>query len=278
MKKKKICFVILGLFVLFCCSACKGNITRDIRHAGFSVGGTFNCSRFYPKDDEDVAYEKIMYFTGNHVINTNGKIYELSLGQKYANNENCKEADTGLTVKAIYDNKIIKATDNKYYYLESSNNVSSYSNVPVTDNSYGIYDLLLKENDVVKAVTADSSSGLYYVLKSDGNIYSYTISRQSHNDPLYITSIMIVYDKNDYGSRIIDFGYAGDSLNTFIRTEEKIYRMRIMNSDVCGKYADVKCEYQLVEDEIFNTYKDVIISFNGSSLITNYKQIFNVAS
>jgi len=35
--KKLFCLVVLGGFLLIC-SGCQGNITRDIRHAGFSMG------------------------------------------------------------------------------------------------------------------------------------------------------------------------------------------------------------------------------------------------
>lgn len=278
MKMKKMKFVVLAVLILVCCSACNGTITREIRHAGFSMGDTFTCDNFYPKEKEDTNYEKIKYFTGSHLINSEGKIYELSLGQKFANNQNCKLSDTNIVVKAIFDDKIVKGTDNKYYYLVGSNDVPSYSVIPETDNSYLIYDLLLKADDVIKVITANSSTGLYYVLKDDGNIYGYTISKKDYNSLPAVTSTTVAYSKNDYGAKIIDFNYAGESLNTFLRTDEKIFRMKITNSEECNKYADIKCNFQMLEDEIFNTYKDVIISYNGNTLITNYKQMFTVAS
>lgn len=275
---KKIKFVILAVLVLVCCSACNGTITREIRHAGFTMGDTFTCDNFYPKEKEDTNYEKIKYFTGSHLINSEGKIYELSIGQKFANDQNCKVSDTNIVVKAIFDDKIVKGTDNKYYYLVGSNDVPSYSVIPETDNSYLIYDLLLKADDVIKVITANSSTGLYYVLKDDGNIYGYTISKKDYNSLPTVTSTTVAYSKNDYGAKIIDFNYAGESLNTFLRTDDKIFRMKITNSEECNKYADIKCNFQMLEDEIFNTYKDVIISYNGNTLITNYKQMFTVAS
>lgn len=274
---KKIRLLVLAGLILFCCSACNGNITRDIRHAGFSMGDTLVCDNFFPKDKEDTNYEKIRYFTGSHIINSEGKIYELSLGQKFANDQNCKVSDTNVMVKAIFDDMIIKGTDNKYYYLIGSNDVPNYSLIPETDNSYMIYDLLLKDEGVIKVITANSSTGLYYVLKDDGNIHGYTISKKDYNSLPTVTSVSVVYSKNDYGSKIIDFNYAGNSLNTFLRTDEKVYRMKITNNEKCSKYADVNCEYKMVEDEVFSTYKDVIISYNGNTLITNYKQMFTVA-
>ncbi len=275
--KKKI-YLLVFCCVTLLCSGCQGNITRDIRHAGFSMGDKFICSKFYPADKEDTNYEKIKYFIGSHIITDDGKIYELSLGQKFSNDENCREAKTPLVVKAIYDNKIVKGMDNQYYYLIASNDVVAYSLVPLTDNSYQIYDLLLKDESVIKVITANSSTGLYYVLKNDGNVYGYTISQANYNTPPAITSVTVVYNKNDYGSLIVDFNYAGETLNTFIKTEDKVYRMKITNSEKCNKYADVKCEFKMLEDEIFNKYKDVIISYNGNTLITNYEQMFNVAN
>ena len=266
------------LFAFFLCTGCNGTVTRDIRHAGFSVGGTFVCDNFYPKDEEDTSYERIRYFTGVHLVNTEGKIYELSIGKTYANKQNCKEAETSLKLKAIMDDKIMKATDNKYYYLVGQNNVSSYSEIPETDNSYMIYDLLLKDEDIVKVVTADNSVGLYYVLKTDGNIYGIVISKADRNSPPAITSTQIVYNKMDYGASILDFNYAGDSLQTFVRTEERVFRMRVTNYDECSKYADIPCRYAISEDQLIIDYRDRIIAFNGSTLITDYKQMFSVVN
>lgn len=276
--KKHLKIFLIGIIVLGGCSGCTGNITRDIRHAGFSIGDTFKCKYFFPADKDDTSYKKIQYLTGNHIISTEGKLYEVSLGQKYSNDQNCKEADTQLVVKAIFDSNIIKATDNKYYYIVGQNDVKSYSEITEADNSYLIYDLLLKADDIVKVITADSSNGIYYVLRTDGNVYSYTVSRTDRNSPPAITSTSIVYSKNDYGSTIIDFNYAGESIATFVKTNEKVFRMRVTNSSECGKYADVQCTYSMQEDETLATYKDNIIAYNGSTLITDYNQIFNAAS
>lgn len=279
MKRKNIFKVMfMAFFIVITCSACNGTVTRDIRHAGFSVGGEFTCDKFYPKDKNDTSYEKIKYFINSHLINTDGKIYELSLGQVYANKQNCKEADTSITVKAIFDNKIIKGTDNRYYYLMAQNNVAAYSEIPTTDNSYALYDMLLKDDDVVKVVTAESNTGTYYILKTDGNVYSKVINAKN-NAGLQLVSTQVVFDKSNYGgSNIIDFNYAGDSLGTFVKTEGSVYRMRITNLDTCSKYADVKCEFAMQEDPIFEKYKDRIITYNGSTLITDYKRMFAVTN
>lgn len=277
MKKILKISVIMCFIVLFC-TACNGDVTRALRHDGFAVGGEFACDPFFPKDKEDTSYDKIKFLTGMHIINSNGKIYEYNLQQTYMNKMNCKVADTQLVVKAIFDNKIIKATDNKYYYLVGENSVSPYTAVTSGDNNYDIYDLLLKGEDVIKAQTANSNTGTYYVLKTDGNVYSITIQKADRNAPAAITSTSVIYNKNDYGNTIIDFNYAGDSVNTFIRTTDKVFRTRVTNSDECTKYADIKCTYAISEAESFTEYRDRIIAFNGSTLITDYKKVFTVQS
>jgi len=269
----------LSLIVILCCCGCNGNITRDIRHAGFSMDSKFECSAIYPKDKEDTSYEKIKYYTGSHIITKTGKIYEVSAGQPYANNENCKEADTSIREQANLDFNVIKADDNKYYYLFGQSEVAAYSEISKENKDYQLYDLLLKDADVVKVLTVDSNSGTYYSLKSDGNVYKIVITRADTNSPLTIASVEIVFDKNEYGgSKIIDFSYTGEeSVYTFIRTENKLYRVKVLNGEDCSKYVDVKCKFKMEEDPIFNTYKDNIIAFNGNFLLTNYKQSFTIA-
>ena len=39
--------IIVVLLILVFCTACNGNVTRDIRHAGFNVGGNFICDDLY---------------------------------------------------------------------------------------------------------------------------------------------------------------------------------------------------------------------------------------
>jgi len=268
--KKKITGISL-LFLIILCTGCNGTITRDLRHDGFSVSDKFICDEFYPEKKNDTSYKKVKYMTDKNIIDSNGYIYEISLGQLYSNKQNCKKASTSIVVKAIYDNKIIKGTDNKYYYFDS------YSLIPETDNSYELYKMLLGENNVVKVMTANTDKGIYYLLKSDGNIYSYTITKADYNSPYKIISRTIAYDKSDYGSNIIDFNYVGDNPSTYIKTEDSIHRMKAINYSDCSKYADVSCIYEMQKDEVINKYKDRIIAYNGKTVITDYKQIFTIS-
>lgn len=272
MKKYYYSFFIL-VFVLLC-TGCNGTITRNLRHNGFNVSGKFKCSNFLPKDEE-TPYNKMRYYLENLIIDEDGIIYEHSPNLKYSSGDYCRKASTSVRVKAIFDNRIIKGIDSKYYYLQAQNNVLAFSEVPETDNSYYLYDLLLKDPDIVKVVTADSSLGMYYVLKLDGSVYRYQISKADYNSLPVVNSISVEYSKSQYGM-IEDFSYAGDSIGTFIRTEDKYFRMRANNYDKCSSYADVKCVYEMQEDLVLEEYLDKIILYNGTSLIMNYGQMFTV--
>lgn len=276
--KKKVIYISLLFLAVLLCSACDGDVTRDIRHAGFSVSTKFICDGFYPTKKEDILYKKIKYLTNTNIIDAEGRIYEVSFDQVYENKQNCKKASTDIIVRAIYDGKVVKATDNKYYYLISDNGITRYSQVSEVDNSYELYNILLSDVNVVKVATIDSSKGLFYVLKNDGNIYSYTVTKADYNSPLKITARSMVYDISMYNSKIVDFNYAGESSSTYIKTEDAVYRMKATNYDRCSKYADVECIYEIERDEVFDKYGDRIIAFNGNILITDYKQVFKLSN
>lgn len=276
MKKVIICGLTLCLILL--CTACDGDVTRALRHSGFSINGDFSCDPFFPKNKDDTSYEKIKFLTDSHIINDKGLLYEVSFNQLYANKSNCKKADTAIEVVAIFDERIVKASDGRYYYLLPSNGVTPYTEVTNSDNSYAVYDILLRPEGTKKVVTANSSSGLYYVLKNDGNVYGYTLSKPDRNTPIQITETSTIYNKADFGGEdIIDFNYNGESNLTFIKTNTKAYKMDADNSDDCQKYADVKCNYSMSEFTAYEENIDNMIAYNGKTIITKYKKVFTVA-
>lgn len=274
--KKRLKLGIVVICVFLCCG-CNGTITRALRHDGFSIGSKFVCEKIVPTKKDSIG-EKIKYFTDTHMISESGKIYEISLGQAYANKENCKEASTDVYVKSMLDGNIIKGTDSKFYYLKAQNNIEMYSEVPETDNSYELYRLLLEDDDVMKVITANNSTGEYYVLKNDGNIYSYTLSKENHESPLRVTSVILVYGGSQYGSKIVDFHYVGEQSGTFLKTMDKTYRMRPTNLSECTKYADIACTYTMLEDEVLFEHQDSVIAFNGTTLLTSYGQLFTISN
>lgn len=275
MKRVKLLLIIS--LVIICCG-CDGNVTRDIRHAGFSIDGNkFVCDDLVPEDEDDQVYEKIKYFKGSYAITEKGEIYDISMSLKYSNNQNCKKANTNLIITSVFD-EVGRASDGNYYYLTTQNNGAAYTAVASNDNALALYKLLLDDTNNIKVQAVDNGTGSYYVLKKDGNIYNYIVARENSNSSYNVLSSTVIYNAGSVDGKIIDFGYYGDSLNTFIKTEDAVYRMKITNAEKCKKYADVACKYELQEEEVFETYKDKILTFNGSTLITTYGKTFSVAS
>lgn len=276
MKNKTVLIVSFLIFSFFC-TGCMGNVTRGIRHAGFNLSGSeFTCNLLLSGKKNEKAYTKLKYVSSTKAITADGKVYELSLGQKFSNEQNCMKTDKfSKKVVAIMDDSIIKADDGNLYYLNTNGNTMAYSQVTVNDNAYGVYSVLFSDDDVVKIVTVDGNSGIYFVLKNDGNIYKMIVTRVSSQMPYVLTSSEIVYSKGRYG-KIIDFNYVGVNTGTYIWSENSIYRMKKANSEECGKYADVKCEYVMEEDVDLIKYIDYVFGFNGQLLISSYGKVFNV--
>lgn len=275
---KNLRFVLLFIMVLIGCSGCNGNITRDIRHQGFDVSdSSFVCKPLFPSKDEEKDYERIRYLSDAFAITNEGNIYELSLRQKFSNGQNCKKSSFPLIVESIFDNSVIKASDGKYYYLFSQSNVPAYSEVTTMDNNYSIYNLLLTDPDVLKVQTIDQNQGYYYVLRRDGSIYNYVVTRESYNSPYTLAGAALVYNKNDYNGKIMDFYEAFDNPATFIKTNKEIHRMQATNLDQCMKYADVYCKYKMSLDKVLTEHLDRILGYNGGYLITDYGKVFSAS-
>ncbi len=258
------------------CTGCNGSITRGIRHAGFTLSDSeFVCSLLVSNDAN--YSEKIKYITTNKAITESGKVYDISLGQYYSNEQNCKESNFTKKVDAIIDGNVVKA-DGNYYYLNSSDSSSNdeYPKVTENDQAYSIYDILFSDSTIEKVVTVDSNAGIYFALKSDGNIYKLIITRSDSRSPYTLSSSEIVYSKGVYG-KIIDFNFDSNNTTTYIYTENNIYRMLKTNKDECDKYADVECKYELKEDSDLMKYEDYILGYNGQTLITTYGKVFTVS-
>ena len=274
---KKLRLLFLFLFIVFCCTGCgNSDITRDLRHAGFSLSeDDFSCEALIPKANKE--YEAIRYVSSTYAITTTGVIHELSFGKKFSNEEYCMKADTTQTVKAIVGNEVFRSEDNKIYYLKKSDGHDAYTEVPISDSNYPAYRFFLKDNkDLLKVQSVGNSS--YYVLKEDGDVYKYVLGRNNANG-VYLVNSTKIYTHDNYGSEILDFNYAGEqSEATFIRTEDSIYRNTALNRDMCNKYVDIECEYEFLKDEILTKHYDHIMAYNGSMLITDYLKVFNLGT
>lgn len=273
--KSKFKFALIVLILCFICTGCTGSTTRGIRHAGFNLSEVeFKCNLLL-SSNKNVSYDKLKYVNSTKAITSDGVVYELSLGQKFSNEQNCMEAKFDKKVVAVLDDRIVKADDNNLYYLSSDNNVAAYSMVTLNDNSYNVYQILFSDLDIIRVVTVDLNAGVYYALKTDGNIYKLVITRNNSQDPYSLMSSDVVYSTGRYG-KIVDFNYDINNTNTFIRTDEAIYRMIKTNAKECDKYADIECQYEMGEDKQLIKYNNYIFGFNGQVLITSYGKVFNV--
>lgn len=278
MKKK---YIILFILIIICsgCSYKYASTTRTIRHSGFVIASKdFKCDAILGK--KEVINDKIRFYIGNYMISESGNIYEINLGRLYQNNYNCKKPDFNGTIHAVFDLNVLKDSEGDYYYIGGNEKVSAFSKVSETDEDYGLYDILLKDTDVIKASTVNSKTGEFYVLKTDGNIYQYfIISNNVNNTKVYVAdSINLLYSARDFGSNILDFNYNGSNTTTFVKTEKTYYRMKITNSEECSKYADVACKYEMTEDQDLTKAMDRILAYNGGTIVTTYGKIFNATN
>ncbi len=278
--KNRIRLVFSLLVVCLLITGCNGTITKDIRRNGYTVDdGKFNCGFFINKSKEERAVDTVRYLTDNYIISEKGFIYEITLSGVYSNGMNCKKGgNIDGNVVAIMDQSIVKSSNGAFYYLDTNESAMKYTKVPEEDENYQIYYLLMKEANVKKVVTVNSNVYSYYVLKTDGSIHNVHLKKDKDTDKISILSDVEEISSSLYGGGIIDFGFAGESLATYYRTNDKIVTMKAQNSKDCNKYVDVPCQYALANDEVLTKYKDNIIAFNGKTLITDYGRIFTAGS
>ena len=112
--------------------------------------------------------------------------------------------------------------------------------MPQEDENYQKLSLFFT-GDVKKAVTVNSNINSYYVLKDDGSIYNYVLSRDEENKTFYVKSDNVQFTSNSYDGKIIDFFYAGDSTATFFRTPTSIYFLPLYI--MVENYLQVMVEY-----------------------------------
>lgn len=269
---------VIGLFVLLAvlccgCDAIHASTTRDIRHSGFALSGAeFICDALL----KDPDYDKVKFLTGKHIITESGVLYELSVGQKYSNEQHCMASSLTKKVVALFDDNIVKTEDGKYYYIVRSGDNAPYTAVSTADSNYMIIDAIMKNSDVLKVKTVDASTGHYYVLKKDGNVYNFVVAK-THNSASVVSS-PVVYSKTNYQGDIIDFSYVGKTSGTSVRTTSQIFRMIAINKEECSKYVDIACEYEMKLDEGLTEHQNEILGFSGTYLITTYGKQFNAGA
>lgn len=269
--KKKMIFITLLIPII---TGCQGNITRDIRHAGFNLSDEkFTCEELIPTDDKNMPI--VTYIDENYAINEDNELFQISIGKKYSNNKNCKKTKSVGKVVSTIDNKILKSVDNKLYYAPTTNTI--IKEILPTDENYILYQTLTNDPTIKKVQTIDNQKGIYYILKEDGNIYEYNLLKDINLNTYQITNTKILYNKEKYDGMIIDFNYNFNNQNAiFVKTKNTYYRMLTQNEEECTKYIDVACEYKMKKDELLNSNKESIVHYNGSILYTDYNKIFKM--
>jgi len=272
--------IIICLLIIFLLTGCNGTITRNLRKGGYSLNGNmFVCDALLAENEEDTEYEDIKYFDvdSNYMLTETNYIYEISLSQKYSNNQNCRKIDLQVGMNSIFTNSVFKGADNNYYYLKSTSDNKAFTRVSDDDKNIQLYKLFLEDIQVIKVIKDDTIDAGYLVLKTDGNIYSYVIEKENYNSDYEIKSTELKYSSSDYDGTIVDFNISSSNQkNTFIKTSSSIYRMYLTNEDECSSYADVECKYELKKDETLEENWDYVFAYNGSLLITTYGKEFNV--
>lgn len=97
----RICIFVIG--IVFLCTGCDGNVTRDIRHTGYTLNGdSFKCENFSFKNEATgEMVNKIRYLTSTHIIGEDGKVFEISLSKKYLDGQNCYDIGSKVYVQAF---------------------------------------------------------------------------------------------------------------------------------------------------------------------------------
>ena len=279
---KKVFILISILVISLVLTGCNGDVTRSLRQDGFSVNDSkFKCNLLNldgkEAKDENTS-ENIKFLVGDYAIGESGNIYQLSYDKLFSNDMNCKKV-AKIPTKAVFDESYILGEDGKYYYLnaQDGDTVVQFSEVPQEDENYQKLSLFFT-GDVKKAVTVNSNINSYYVLKDDGSIYNYVLTKDEQSKTFFVKSDNVQFTSNSYDGKIIDFYYAGDSTTTFFRTPTSIYRNLIGNEEECSKYVDVPCEYEIGVDTTLTENLDRIVIYNGKKLFTDYGRIFTLES
>ncbi len=276
-------------FIVFLLCGCEGDITRNIRHAGFSLSNSsFVCDAILAENKDDTEYETIVFFDpGNsYMITNDSKIYEISLSQKYSDGQNCRLMESSIGIVSIFNNTIFRGTDNNLYYLKSSGKNERYSQVTIDDNNYELYRLLLDDASVIKVIKDDSTSNQYFVLRGDGRIFIYTVAQEevktdSNKSSYSRKKVYVIKGTKEaaFSSKITtpirDFNYSYNSqASSYAITDNELFRSVALNSDDCSAYADIECEYEFKRDNALMDSWDYILAYNGNTLITTYGKVF----
>lgn len=195
--------------------------------------GPFSCEVF-----QDVRNT----FDSNIIIN-DGKLYNISLGLKYSNEQNCKEI-SDINITKVVNNYYI-SNDGKVYTIDE-NGIKEYHN----NGKFPSY--MMGEEIVMAHSYGTSSEYKYYVLKTDGKIYDVVFDREFHFEDGVGTYRYNVKEEKVYKEfeeeKIKSFDVVEGNVD-FVITDKNLYINKVTNME-CYQYADVECIYELSLNDV----------------------------
>lgn len=285
---KKILLIILSIFLLTGCGTKEEEVVeqKELLHIseyfkdkGLSSVGTLTCSVL---DNEDIMYAN---YAINYFILENGDLYKFVYGSNkiYSNNEQCMKVNTDVKIKTFKYNYFL-GTDGVYYSITiDSNNdivlepvvVSGYEEVLYNDLSV----INFKTTKVPDTYTSERGwFSAYYVLKNDGIHSLIVLSSYDGTGKLNyeIANDEILYNKSVYGN-IKRFESTYDGGISLILSDKGLYIKQEIKTEECTKYADIKCETEMVSNELYQKYINDIKYIDGYRMIIDDNGIYTTS-
>lgn len=266
---KKVLLILLSIMMLTGCGGNKNEQTTEpkqllhisdyFKDKGINNIGTLKCSA--------LNNEKIMYanYALNYFILENGDTYKFVYGGNkiYSNNEQCMKITTNVKVKT-FKYKYFLGTDGNYYNITIDNDDIKLEKVELSGYDATLYNdtsvINFTSTTVPDSYTAQRGwYSAYYVLKNDGIHNLIILSSYDNTGTLnyQIVNDEILYKKSDYGN-IKRFETTYKEGITLILSDTGLYIKEEVKTEECSKYADIKCETKMINNELYQKYKNDI--------------------
>lgn len=181
-------------------------------------------------------------------ITTNNELYSLLFEDKlYSNNQICKKIETELKFERFVNSALITTNNEIYAYIQSENKIINEEDI-LYNGFVGGFD--------------------YSIFHADKNIYyaGYDSSEMGGGNKMYYkvnnNNVSLFYELNKDDLNVYNFENNEIFLNgsnEILQTDKAFYTYGITNKKECQKYADVKCEYGLIKDNISEIYSDIYL-------------------
>ena len=204
---------------------------------------------FYCPEMKNIKHNSISSF----FITNDGELYEYSYKKYSTTNTNCKKVETDIIFDKIVRSTLISKDGELYAYRAYESKLEKITNeqIELGRSFYGIDQMEIKLYRL--------NSNIFYLNQLDINepeIYGYL-----DNNNLYL----ITYDwNNNISTEQFLYSFKEDEIienltNGYIITNYGYYVYDVINKKDCQKYADIKCEYGIIQiEKKENCINDVI--------------------